>query len=308
MTLYLPIAEMSVSVIAFLALGATVGFLSGLFGVGGGFLLAPLLTFLGIPPGVAVATSTSHVAASSVSGAMSQYRRGNVDIKLASVMLAGGIAGSYVGVAFVKMLTVRGLFELTVSLTYVIFLSVVGTIILIEGINSSRKTRTAGSASVRKPGQHGWMEHLPFKMRFPRSKLYISAVPPVVIGTFVGFISAIMGIGGGFVMIPAMIYLLRVPTVLVIGTSLFQIVFVSATATVLHAVENKSVDIVLATILILGGVFGAQFGTMAGEKIRGEHLRVLLGALILLVAARMAVDLAIEPGDLFSLASTPGAL
>ncbi|MGO4682959.1 sulfite exporter TauE/SafE family protein [Hyphomicrobium sp. 2TAF46] len=307
MTLYLPIAEMSVSVIAFLALGATVGFLSGLFGVGGGFLLAPLLTFLGIPPGVAVATSTSHVAASSVSGAMSQYRRGNVDIKLASVMLAGGIAGSYVGVAFVKMLTVRGLFELTVSLTYVIFLGVVGTIILIEGINSSRKTRTAGSASVRKPGQHGWMEHLPFKMRFPRSKLYISAVPPVVIGMFVGFISAIMGIGGGFVMIPAMIYLLRVPTVLVIGTSLFQIVFVSATATVLHAVENKSVDIVLATILILGGVFGAQFGTMAGEKIRGEHLRVLLGALILLVAARMAVDLAIKPSDLFSLASMPGA-
>ncbi|MBN9247617.1 sulfite exporter TauE/SafE family protein [Hyphomicrobium sp.] len=307
MTLYLPIAEMSVSVIAFLALGATVGFLSGLFGVGGGFLLAPLLTFLGIPPGVAVATSTSHVAASSVSGAMTQYRRGNVDIKLASVMLAGGIAGSYVGVAFVKMLTARGLFELTVSLTYVIFLGVVGTIILIEGINSSRKTRTAGSASVRKPGQHGWMEHLPFKMRFPRSKLYISAVPPVVIGMFVGFISAIMGIGGGFVMIPAMIYLLRVPTVLVIGTSLFQIVFVSATATVLHAVENKSVDIVLATILILGGVFGAQFGTMAGEKIRGEHLRVLLGALILLVAARMAVDLAIKPGDLFSLASTPGA-
>ncbi|MBS0239621.1 MAG: sulfite exporter TauE/SafE family protein [Proteobacteria bacterium] len=307
MTLYLPIAEMSVSVIAFLALGATVGFLSGLFGVGGGFLLAPLLTFLGIPPGVAVATSTSHVAASSVSGAMSQYRRGNVDIKLASVMLAGGVAGSYVGVAFVKMLTVRGLFELTVSLTYVIFLGVVGTIILIEGINSSRKTRTAGSASVRKPGQHGWMEHLPFKMRFPRSKLYISAVPPVVIGTFVGFISAIMGIGGGFVMIPAMIYLLRVPTVLVIGTSLFQIVFVSATATVLHAVENQTVDIVLATILIVGGVFGAQFGTMAGEKIRGEHLRVLLGALILLVAARMAVDLAIKPGDLFSLASTPGA-
>ncbi|WP_045837002.1 sulfite exporter TauE/SafE family protein [Hyphomicrobium sp. 99] len=307
MTLYLPIAEMSVSVIAFLALGATVGFLSGLFGVGGGFLLAPLLTFLGIPPGVAIATSTSHVAASSVSGAMTQYRRGNIDIKLALVMLAGGIAGSYVGVAFVKVLTARGLFELTVSLTYVIFLGVVGTIILIEGINTSRKTRTAGSASGRKPGQHSWMERLPFKMRFPRSKLYMSAVPPIVIGMFVGFLSAIMGIGGGFVMIPAMIYLLRVPTALVIGTSLFQIVFVSATATVLHAVENKSVDIVLAAILIAGGVLGAQFGTMAGEKIRSEHLRVLLGVLILLVAARMAVDLAIKPSDLFSLASTPGA-
>ncbi len=307
MTLYLPIAEMPVSVIVFLALGASVGFLSGLFGVGGGFLLTPLLTFLGIPPGIAVATSTSHVVASSVSGAMAQHRRGNVDIKLALIMLVGGVAGSYIGVAFVKVLTARGLFELTVSLTYVIFLGVVGTIILVEGINATRRTRTGGSGSARKPGQHGWIEGLPFKMRFPRSKLYISVVPIIVIGTFVGFISAIMGIGGGFVMIPAMIYLLRVPTGLVIGTSLFQIVFVSAVATVLHAVENKSVDIVLAAILIVGGVFGAQFGSMAGEKIRSEHLRVLLGLLILLVAGRMAFDLAVKPSNLFSLASIPGA-
>jgi uncharacterized protein len=307
MTLYLPIAEMSVSVITFLALGATVGFLSGLFGVGGGFLLAPLLTFLGIPAGVAIATSTSHVAASSVSSAMTHYRRGNVDVKLGLVMLAGGLFGTYLGVNFVKILTARGLFELTVSLTYVIFLGTVGTIILFEGINASRKPRAPGGASLRKPGQHGWIERLPLKMRFPRSKLYISAVPPVVIGMFVGFISAIMGIGGGFVMIPALIYLLRVPTGLVIGTSLFQIVFVSATATVLHAVENKSVDIVLAVILIAGGVLGAQFGTMASEKLRGEHLRVLLGALILLVAARMAFDLAVRPSDLYSLALVPGA-
>lgn len=307
MTLYLPIAEMSVSVITFLALGATVGFLSGLFGVGGGFLLAPLLTFLGIPPGVAVATSTSHVVASSVSSAITHHRRGNVDIKLGLVMLAGGFAGTYLGVNFVKVLTERGLFEFTISLTYVIFLGTVGTVILVEGINASRKTHAPGGASLRKSGQHSWIERLPFKMRFPRSKLYISAVPPVVIGMFVGFISAIMGIGGGFVMIPALIYLVRVPTALVIGTSLFQIVFVSATATVLHAVENKSVDIVLAAILIAGGVLGAQFGTMAGEKLRGEHLRVLLGALILLVAARMAFDLAVRPSDLYSLALVPGA-
>ncbi|MBY0558942.1 sulfite exporter TauE/SafE family protein [Hyphomicrobium sp.] len=307
MTLYLPIAEMSVSVITFLALGGTVGFLSGLFGVGGGFLLAPLLTFLGIPPGVAVATSTSHVVASSVSGAMTHHRRGNVDVKLGLVMLAGGLVGTYLGVNFVRILTARGLFELTVSLTYVIFLGTVGTLILFEGINASRKPRAPGGSSLRKPGQHSWIERLPFKMRFPRSKLYTSAVPPVVIGMFVGFMSAIMGIGGGFVMIPALIYLLRVPTGLVIGTSLFQIVFVSATATVLHAVENKSVDIVLAVILIAGGVLGAQFGTMAGEKLRGEHLRVLLGMLILLVAARMAFDLAVRPGDLYSLALLPGA-
>jgi len=214
--------------------------------------------------------------------------------------------GTYLGVNFVKILTARGLFELTVSLTYVIFLGIVGTVILLEGINASRKPRVPGGVSTRKSGQHGWIERLPFKMRFPRSKLYISAVPPVVIGMFVGFMSAIMGIGGGFVMIPALIYLLRVPTGLVIGTSLFQIVFVSATATVLHAVENKSVDIVLAVILIAGGVLGAQFGTMAGEKLRGEHLRVLLGALILLVAARMAFDLGVQPSDLHSLALAPG--
>jgi uncharacterized protein len=224
MTLYLPIAEMSVSVIVYLALGATVGFLSGLFGVGGGFLLTPLLTFLGVPPAVAVATSTSHVVASSVSGAMTHYRRGNVDIKMGLVMLAGGLAGTYIGVDVVRLLRSTGLFELTVSLTYVIFLGVVGTIILVEGINSSRQAQIHGAGSARKSGQHGWIEGLPFKMRFPRSKLYMSVVPPVIIGTFVGFMSAIMGIGGGFVMIPAMIYLLRMPTGLVIGTSLFQIV------------------------------------------------------------------------------------
>jgi hypothetical protein len=307
MTLYLPIAEMSVSVIVYLALGACVGFLSGLFGVGGGFLLMPLLTFLGVPPAVAVATSTSHVVASSVSGAMTHYRRGNVDIKIGLVMLAGGLVGTYVGVAAVKLLRNAGLFELTVSLTYVLFLGAVGTIILVEGINAMRHAQISGASKTRKSGQHGWIEGLPFKMRFPRSKLYISVMPPVVIGMFIGFISALMGIGGGFVMIPAMIYLLRMPTGLVIGTSLFQIVFVAALATVLHAVENKTVDVVLAAILIIGGVIGAQFGTIAGERIRGEHLRALLGALILVVAARMAFDLVVPPDYLFSLASAAGA-
>jgi uncharacterized protein len=307
MNLYLPIAEMSISVIVYLALGATVGFLSGLFGVGGGFLLTPLLTFLGVPSAVAVATSTSHVVASSVSGAMTHYRRGNVDTKMGLVMLAGGLAGTYIGVDVVRLLRSAGLFELTVSLTYVIFLGIVGTIILVEGVNSSRQAQMPGGGSPRKSGQHSWIEGLPFKMRFPRSKLYISVVPPVIIGTFVGFMSAIMGIGGGFVMIPAMIYLLRMPTGLVIGTSLFQIVFVGALGTVLHAVENKTVDIVLAAILIGGGVIGAQFGTMAGEKLRSEHLRVLLGVLILLVAARMAFDLVVRPEDIFSLASAGGS-
>jgi uncharacterized membrane protein YfcA len=306
MTLYLPIAEMSVSVIVYLALGMSVGFLSGLFGVGGGFLLTPLLTFLGVPSAVAVATSASHVVASSVSGAVTHYRRGNIDIKMGLVMLVGGLLGTYLGVSAVKILRRAGYFDLTVAIMYVIFLGVVGTIILVEGINASRRMKTTGSAAPRKSGQHGWMEGLPFKMRFPRSKLYMSAVPPVIIGMFIGCMSAIMGIGGGFVIVPAMIYLLRMPTGLVIGTSLFQIVFVAALATILHAVENKTVDIVLAVILIVGGVIGAQFGTMVGEKLRGEHLRVLLGAVILLVAVRMAFDLVMPPDDVFSLAAVAG--
>lgn len=307
MTLYLPIAEMSVSVIVFLALGMSVGFLSGLFGVGGGFLLMPLLTFLGIPSAVAVATSASHVVASSVSGAITHYRRGNVDIRMGLVMLMGGLTGTYLGVSAVKILRRLGYFDFTVALMYVIFLGVVGTVILVEGINASRRVRSTGGTTARKSGQHGWMEGLPLKMRFPRSKLYMSAVPPVIIGMFIGCLSAIMGIGGGFVIIPAMIYLLRMPTGLVIGTSLFQIVFVAALATVLHAVENKTVDVVLALILIVGGVIGAQFGTMIGEKLRGEHLRALLGAVILLVAARMAYELVVPPADLFSLAAVAGA-
>lgn len=307
MTLYLPIAEMSVSVIVFLALGMSVGFLSGLFGVGGGFLLMPLLTFLGIPSAVAVATSASHVVASSVSGAITHYRRGNVDIRMGLVMLAGGLTGTYLGVSAVKILRRLGYFDFTVTLMYVIFLGVVGTVIFVEGINASRRVRSTGGTTARKSGQHGWMEGLPLKMRFPRSKLYMSAVPPVIIGMFIGCLSAIMGIGGGFIIIPAMIYLLRMPTGLVIGTSLFQIVFVAALATVLHAVENKTVDVVLALILIVGGVIGAQFGTMVGEKLRGEHLRALLGAVILLVAARMAYELVVPPADLFSLAAVAGA-
>ncbi|MFT3729957.1 MAG: sulfite exporter TauE/SafE family protein [Hyphomicrobium sp.] len=306
MTLYLPIAEMSVSVIVYVALGLSIGFLSGLFGVGGGFLLTPLLTFLGVPAAVAVATSSSHVVASSVSGAVTHYRRGNIDIKMGLVMLAGGLAGTYLGVSAVKVLRRAGYFDLTVAIIYVIFLGIVGTIIFVEGLSASRQPKATGGP-VRKSGQHSWMEGLPFKMRFPRSKLYISVIPPIVIGTFIGCMSAIMGTGGGFVIIPAMIYLLRMPTGLVIGTTLFQVLFVSALATVLHAVENRTVDIVLALILIVGGVIGAQIGASVGEKLRGEHLRALLGAVILLVAARMAYDLVVPPADVFSLASMAGA-
>ncbi|MBA2125526.1 permease [Hyphomicrobium methylovorum] len=308
MTLYLPIAEMPVSVGVYLALGAAVGFMSGLFGVGGGFLLTPLLTFLGIPPAVAVATCNAHVVASSVSGAVTHYRRNNVDVKMGTVMLSAGVVGTIIGVEVVRLLRKAGMFELVVSLAYVTFLGAVGTLILIEGLQARRRSKaTGGSSTPRKSGQHSWVDGLPFKMRFQRSKLYISAVPAVVIGMFVGFLSAIMGLGGGFILIPAMIYILRMPTAVVVGTSLFQIVFTAAVATVLHATQNNTVDIVLAAILLVGGVIGAQVGTMAGDKLRGEEMRILLGVLVVIVAIRMGFDLVAIPSDLYSLGSLKGS-
>ena len=306
MNLYLPIAEMSANVFLFLGMGGAVGFLSGMFGIGGGFLMTPFLIFAGIPPAVAVGTETAQIIASSVSGAIAQYRRNNVDVKLGLVLLGGGVAGSLIGVQVVRILTAAGQFELFVSLSYVVFLGVIGTLMLIESANAIRRARAGQPISVRRPGQHSWIHGLPFKMRFRRSKLYISAVPPAMIGAFVGFLAAIMGVGGGFIMVPAMIYLLRVPTNVVVGTSLFQIVFVTAVTTVLHATTNFTVDGVLAAILMVGGVIGAQFGAAAGEKLRGEQLRFLLAALVLLVCLRIVWGLIATPDDLFSITSIAG--
>lgn len=301
MHVYLPIAEMSVNVLIFLGLGAAVGFLSGMFGVGGGFLLTPLLIFLGIPPAVAVGTGTAHIVASSVSGAVAQYKRNNVDVKMGLVMLFGGLVGSYIGVDVVRILRRAGQFDLMVSLSYVTFLGVIGTLMMIESLNAWRQLQLGKPLRTRKSGQHNWVDGLPLKMRFHRSKLYISAIAPAVIGMFVGFLAGVMGIGGGFVMIPAMIYILRMPTSVVVGTSLFQIVFVAAFATLLHVLQNQNVDILLAALLVGGGVIGAQFGTISGEKLRGEQMRALLAALVLIVAIRMAVDLVVMPDELFSL-------
>jgi uncharacterized membrane protein YfcA len=306
MHIYLPIAELSANVLVYLGLGAAVGYLSGLFGVGGGFLLTPLLIFLGIPPAVAVGTGTAHVVASSVSGAITQYRRNNVDVKMGLVMLIGGILGTVIGVEMVRMLRRAGQFDLVVSLAYVTFLGVIGVLMLIESLNTWRATRGGATPSARKSGQHSWVDGLPLKMRFHRSKLYISAVPPAVIGMFVGFMAAIMGIGGGFVIIPAMIYLLRMPTNVVVGTSLFQITFVAGLATILHAVQNKNVDVVLAAMLMAGGVIGAQFGASSGVKIKGEQMRFLLAAIVLIVAIRIGYDLVVTPSELFSLGKAAG--
>ena len=306
MDFYLPIAEMSANVFIFLGMGAAVGFLSGMFGVGGGFLMTPLLIFSGIPAAVAVGTEAAQIVASSVSGAVAQYRRNNVDIKMGIVLLTGGIIGSMIGVQVVKILRQIGQFELFVSLSYVTFLGIIGMLMMIEALNTIRKARGGKHVSARRPGQHSWIHGLPFKMRFHRSKLYISAIPPLMIGAFVGFLGAIMGVGGGFIMVPAMIYLLRVPTNVVVGTSLFQIVFVTAATTILHATQNHTVDIVLAMLLMVGGVVGAQFGAVAGEKLKGEQLRALLAGLVLLVCLRIAYSLIITPSDLFTISSVMG--
>jgi hypothetical protein len=306
MNIYLPIAEMSANIFLFLGMGGAVGFLSGLFGVGGGFLMTPLLIFSGVPSAVAVGTEAAQIVASSVSGAIAQYRRNNVDIKMGVVLLSGGIVGSIIGVQVVKILRQIGQFDLFVSLSYVTFLGVIGSLMLIEAVNTIKKAREGKAVSTRRPGQHSWIHGLPFKMRFHRSKLYISAIPPLVIGAFVGFLSAIMGVGGGFIMVPAMIYLLRVPTNVVVGTSLFQIVFVTAATTILHATQNKTVDIVLAMLLMIGGVVGAQFGAVAGEKLKGEQLRALLALLVLLVCLRIGWSLVSHPADLYSLSGVVG--
>ncbi|MFA5899656.1 MAG: sulfite exporter TauE/SafE family protein [Hyphomicrobium sp.] len=305
MNIYLPIAEMSVNAALLLGMGWAVGFLSGMFGVGGGFLLTPLLIFMGVPTAVAVGTGSMQILASSVSGAVAQYRRRNVDVKMGAVLVAGGVIGSVIGVQLMKILREMGQFELFVSLCYVTFLGAVGALMMIESVGSIRKNKS-GQASPRKTGQHSWVHGLPFKMRFHRSKLYISAVPPALIGAFVGFMAAIMGVGGGFVMVPAMIYLLRVPTSVVIGTSLFQIVFVMAVTTYLQALQNKAVDVVLALLLIVGGVIGAQLGAAAGARLKGEQLRFMLAALVLLVCLRIGWDLMIKPADLYSIGPTIG--
>ncbi|QDZ00270.1 sulfite exporter TauE/SafE family protein [Nitratireductor mangrovi] len=301
MGIYLPIAEMSVNVFVLLAMGATVGFLSGLFGVGGGFLITPLLIFYNIPPAIAVATGANQVVASSFSGALAHFKRGTLDMKLGSVLLAGGIVGSTVGIYVFSLLRQLGQLDLFVSLLYVVLLGTVGGMMLVESVNAIRSARRGVTNTLKKPGQHNWVHKLPLKMRFRASKLFVSVIPVLVLGAAIGFLASIMGVGGGFIMVPAMIYLLKVPTNVVIGTSLFQIVVVSAYTTVVHATTNQTVDIILALALMVGGVAGAQYGAKAGQKLRGEQLRALLATLVLAVALRLAYDLFVQPPNLYSL-------
>jgi uncharacterized membrane protein YfcA len=303
---YLPIAEISVNLLVMLGLGAAIGVLSGMFGVGGGFLLTPLLMFSGIPPAIAVATGANQIVATSVSGALAQWRRGNVDLRMGFVLIAGGAVGALIGVVLLKLLRSLGQAGLIISLTYVAFLGAIGTLMLWESIHAITRARAGKLAAARKSGQHNWVHGLPLKMRFPRSRLYISAILPLVIGVVVGLLASFLGVGGGFVMVPAMIYLLRMPTNIVIGTSLFQIIFVTAIVTLLHATLNNTVDVVLAGILVAGGVIGGQWGVRAGQKLKGEQLRALLAVMVLAVAVRLLFDLVLKPDDLFSILPLTG--
>jgi hypothetical protein len=300
MEIYLPIAEMSVHWLIILCLGGAVGFVSGMFGIGGGFLLTPLLIFFGIPPGVAVATSASQVAAATFSGVLAHWRKRTLDLKMGGVMLAGGLTGTMAGVYIFDLLERLGQSELSVSLSYVILLGSVGGIMLNESLRAIQAARSGTPVPSRKSGQHNWIHGLPFKLRFRQSRLYISAIPVLVLGFIVGVLSAIMGVGGGFIMVPVMIYILRMPTNIVVGTSLLQVLFVTAASTILHAVNDYSVDILLALLLIVGGVVGAQFGVRMGGRLRGEHLRLLLAILVLAVAARLLFGLVVTPADIFS--------
>lgn len=301
MQIYLPIAEVSVNAFLLLGLGGLIGILSGMFGVGGGFLMTPLLFFIGIPPAVAVATGANQIVASSFSGVLAHFRRRTVDLRMGTVLLVGGLIGAAAGVAIFNYLRSIGQVDLMVRLCYVVFLGIIGSLMFVESLAALRRS-SSGIKPKRK--KHGLVHKMPLKMRFRVSGLYISVIPPLMVGLFVGVLAAIMGVGGGFIMVPAMIYILGMPTKVVIGTSLFQIIFVAAFTTMLHATTNYTVDVVLAVLLLVGGVVGAQIGTNIGLRMKAEQLRVLLALLVIIVCGKLALELLLQPSELYSIAPT----
>jgi uncharacterized membrane protein YfcA len=303
MQVYLPIAEMSVDALLLVGIGFGVGWLSGLFGVGGGFLLTPLLILIGIPSPVAVASGANQTLGASVSGLIAQWRRGNVDAKMGGVLLAGGLLGSGAGVQLFGLLRRLGQVDLAVALFYVVVLGTVGLLMVMESVRAILHRRNVGRR--RRLHEHTWAHGLPLKVRFRKSRLYISVIPPFLVGFGIGVLSAVMGVGGGFMLVPAMIYFLGMPTSVVIGTSLFQVVFVAANVTLLQAVQLGTVDILLTLLLLLGGVAGAQFGAAMGARLRGEETRALLGLLVLAVAASLLWDLVRTPDQLFTATPAP---
>ena len=308
MQIYLPIAELSVNLFFLIGIGGGVGFLSGLFGVGGGFLLTPLLIFSGVPASVAVASVTGQVVAASTSGALTYYRRGGVDLHLALYLVVSGVIGAFGGVATFSLLRDTGQLDLVISLGYLLLLGSVGSMMLIESLRAILKQRSGVVVRDRLPSQHSWIHGLPWRVRFKKSRLYISVLPVLLIGVVIGFLGSLLGVGGGFIMVPALVYLLRVPGNVVIGTSLLQVMAMMAATTILQSVQSQSVDIMLAFCLMVGGVVGAQFGASAGRHLRGEQLRGLLAILVLAIAIRFGLQLVLPPGDVFSMAAAgPGA-
>ncbi|MFG1480971.1 sulfite exporter TauE/SafE family protein [Xanthobacter sp. V4C-4] len=301
MTIYLPIAELPVFIFTVFAMGLAVGFISGMFGVGGGFLMTPLLIFTGVPAAVAVASVSPYMAASSFSGALSYLRKGMVDLPLAGVLLIGGLLGTVAGVALFLWLRMIGQVDLFIRIAYTLLLGAIGIMMLTESVRAIRRSRRGERPRVRRPGTHAWFMRLPLKMRFRRSRIYVSAIPVAGIGFIIGVLGAVLGVGGGFILVPALIYLLRVPTTTSVGTSLVLTLVTMAAATVLHAVANGTVDAVLAFVLMIGGTMGAQFGARTGQTMRPENLRFLLGLLVLSVGLRVAVDLVRTPADIYVL-------
>lgn len=298
MQIYLPIAEVSVNAYMLLGLGGLVGLLSGMFGVGGGFLMTPLLIFIGIPPAVAVATEANQIVASSFSGVLAHFKRKTVDLKMGLVLLVGGLIGAFLGIQLFNYLKALGQVDLLIKLSYVTFLSIIGGLMFVESLRAILNTRKGAAPKRRK---HNWLHNLPGKMKFRTSGLYISVIPPLLVGVLVGVLAAIMGVGGGFIMVPAMIYLLGMPTKVVVGTSLFQIIFVTAFTTLMHATTNFTVDIALAVLLLVGGVIGAQIGARIGVKLKAEQLRILLSIMVLGVCVKLGLELLIQPSELFSI-------
>ncbi len=301
MQIYLPIAEMPISVLLILAISAAVGFISGLFGVGGGFLMTPLLIFLGVPPAIAVATTSAQLTASSMTGALTYYRRRQLDLVLGRVLLIGGLIGTALGVLFFNSVQRAGQLETVISLSYMLLFLTIGGMMLNESLKALLRARVGKPLPMKRAGQHpSWLKW-PLRARFYRSRLYASVIPISGFAAAIGFVGTVLGIGGGFLMVPALIYLFRVPTTVAVGTSLMQILVTMAASTVLHAVSNQSVDLVLAVLLIIGGVVGAQFGTRAARNVRGESFRLLLALLLLAVGMRFAADVVLPPEERFSI-------
>lgn len=302
MDIYLPIAEVSVNWPLLVLLGAVVGFVSGLFGIGGGFLMAPILIFMGIPPAVAVASQASHVVASSTSGVISYTSQKAVDYRIGGVMALGGVVGALLGVELFRYLRLLDQADMAVAVSYLLFLGTIGTLMLYESLGQILRRVRGEVLPHRERRRPMWLYGLPLKMRFPRSGLYISAIPPFVLGGFAGVLSAIMGVGGGFILVPAMLYVLRMKAGVVVGTSLFQIIIVTAMTTILQAGRNQTVDVVLSTLLLVGGVIGAQYGARFSGRFRPDVLRALLGLIVLLVGIQMGLELFVRPSDLFAFA------